>query len=414
MGYKQGSVLRTAFETYELQRPRGTSGSGEVFEALDSEGAVRAVKILSPAKTGPAGLKRSANEFNFCFRSVHRNIIPVLDCGRTGPRAVFYVMPLYTASLRELVRHGIPPENVLRIFGNILDGMEAAHLHQVSHRDLKPENILTNDNGREVVVSDFGMAHFLEQDLIAPERSTNGNEKRLEELPYTAPEQRVRGNNIDEKADVYALGLILHEMFTGEAVIGLGHPDIADVAPDFAYLDWTVGRMTNPEPARRLSITEVKRELIARGNEFLSIQRLNALKTQVIRETDVDDPFVANPITIQSVDFKAETLYLTLSAAPPPNWVMAFHNSDLRSGYAGHGPDRFVFLGRLAQLRVTRGHDLQKVLDSAKSFIEHANRLYAEIAVAAHRENLEHERKKRHAQIVAEERRYQVLARLRL
>jgi len=412
MGYKEGSVLRTAFETYTIQRPRGSSGSGEVFEALDSGGTTYAVKILNASKTGLEGLKRSRDEFNFCFRSVHKNIIPVLDCGRTGPRAVFYVMPLYEDSLRGMILRGIPAENVLRIFGNILDGMEAAHLHQVWHRDLKPDNILANDSGRELVIADFGIAPFLEKDLIAHDPSTNG--KQSDQFAYAAPEQRVRGSNVDGKADVYALGVILHEMFTGEPTIGLGHPDIADVAPDFAYLDWTVGRMTNPEPGRRLSITEVKRELIARGNEFLSIQRLNALKTQVIRETDVDDPFVANPITIQSVDFKAETLYLTLSAPPPPNWVKAFHDSDVRTGYVGHGTERFVFLGKLAQLRVTRAHDLQKVLDSAKSFIEQANRLYAEMAVAARREDLEHERKTRLAQIAAEERRHQVLARLRL
>src|ERR1700678_2077547 len=250
MGLKKGTVLRTAFDTYKLQNLRGAGRSGEVFEALDSEGMLRAVKILHAVKTSPVGLKRSRDEFNFCFRSNHKNIIPVLDCGLTGSKAVFYVMPLYARSLRDCMKQGIPAENVLRIFSNILDGMEAAHLHGIWHRGLKLENLLTNDDGRELVIADFGVALYAEDELIT---AANGTEQFL----YAAPEQRVRGAKVDGKADVYALGLLLREMFTGETAMGLGHPDIGDVAPDFAYLDWTVGRMTNPESTRRLSITEV-------------------------------------------------------------------------------------------------------------------------------------------------------------
>jgi serine/threonine protein kinase len=408
MDQKKGTVLRTAFDAYKIQGQRGSGASGEVFEAVDSDGVLRAVKILHGVKPSPVGLKRSRDDFNFCFRSSHRNILPVLDCGLTGSlRAVFYVMPLYARSLRDCIMKGIPSENVLRIFGNILDGMEAAHLHGIWHLDLKPENLLTNEDGRDLVIADFGVAHCLEDKLFAAANDVEG-------FPYAAPEQRKRGAAVDGKADVYALGLILREMFTGQTKMGLGHRDIGDVAPDFAYLDWTVGRMTNPEPTRRLSITEVKRELIARGNEFLSIQRLNSLKSVILRETEVDDPFIANPIAIQSIDFKAETLYLTLSAIPPPRWVMAFHGSGSHSGFAGNGPDRFVFLGKLAHMRIARGADPLQLVDRAKAYVAEANRHYAEMAVAAHREYLETERKKHLAQIAAEERRQHVLARVRL
>lgn len=407
MGQKKGTVLRTAFDTYRIQRQRGKGPTGEVLEALDSEGVLRAIKMLNAVKASPVGLKRSRDEFNFCFRSNHRNIIPVLDCGLTGAaRAVFYVIPLYARSLRDCIAAGIPAEHVLRIFGNILDGMEAAHLHGIWHLDLKPENLLTNGDGSDMVVGDFGIAHCVEEQRIAANESGD--------FPYAAPEQRKRGAVVDGKADVYALGLILREMFTGQTKMGLGHPDIGDVAPDFAYLDWTVGRMTNPEPARRLSITQVKLELIARGNEFLSIQRLNSLKSMILRETDVDDPFIANPIAIQSIDFKAETLYLTLSAIPPPKWVAAFHGSGSHSGFAGDGPDRFVFLGKLAHMRIARGTDPLQLVDRAKAYVAEANRHYAEMAVAAHREYLEDERKKHLAQIAAEERRQHILARVRL
>jgi serine/threonine protein kinase len=397
MAYTKGTVLRTAFDTYRIQSKRGEGGSGEVFDVLDSAGETRALKVLRVVKDDQSGLRRSRDEFNFCFRSTHKNIIPVIDCGLTGSKAAFYVMPLYPLSLRDWIRRGIPEENVLRLFGNILDGIEAAHLHNIVHGDLKPENILTSEDGLDLVIADFGIAPLLEK----------------HEDEYAAPEQRSGASSVDEKADVYALGILLHELFTGKTSIGLGKPDIADVAPNFAYLDWTVGRMTNPEPERRLSVTEVKRELIARGLEFLSIQRLNALKTEILREREVDDPLLRNPITIQAVDFKGETLYLTLNVPPPDDWVKAFRTSGVSAG-PGIGPERFVFLGKLAHLKLARGVDPQQLLECAKVYVDAANRQYEEMAVAAHHHNLEQERQKRMEMIAAEERRHHVLSRLRL
>ncbi|HEX4321787.1 MAG TPA: serine/threonine-protein kinase [Acidobacteriaceae bacterium] len=422
MGYKKGSVLRTAFDTYKIQAQRGEGASGEVFEALDSDGVLRAVKILHAVKGSSAGLKPSRDEFNFCFCSTHQNIIPVLDCGLTGSKAVFYVMPLYRESLRDLITRGIPPENVLRIFGQILDGIEAAHLLGISHLDLKPENILLNEGALDLVIADFGIAHLEEAALLEspdpPGEKAASNDASPDpgpaHFPYAAPEQRTLGISVGGKADVYALGILLHEMFTGKTTIGLGHADIADVAPKFAYVDWTIGRMTNPEPSRRLSIGEVKHELIARGNEFLSLQRLNSLRNEVLVDSQVDNPLLRNPITIQSVDFKGETLYLTLSTAPPADWVAAFHGLAQSSSSSGQGPDRYVFLGKLAHLRVSRKSDPQHLLDLAKSYVQTANRLYIEHTESAHRHHIEQEREKMRAKIAAEERRHQVLAKLRI
>jgi hypothetical protein len=78
------------------------------------------------------------------------------------------------------------------------------------------------------------------------------------------------------------------------------------------------------------------------------------------------------------------------------------------------GPERFVFLGKLAHLKLARGVDPQQLLEFAKVYVDAANRQYAEMAVAAHQENLARERDQRMALIAAEERRHQVLSRLRL
>jgi serine/threonine protein kinase len=410
MAYKKGSLLRTAFEAYTVQTQRGAGPSGDVYEVVNSCGQPKAVKVLRDA--GPEALKPAANDFNFCFRTHHKNIISVLDCGLTGGKAPFYVMPLYARNLRDCMRNGIREDKVLGIFGQILDAVEAAHLHGIRHRALKPENILLDEAGEEVVVADFGTAPFEEVALWSAASSDASD--RLKEFPYAAPEQKYRGGHVDAKADVFALGLILKEIFTGTVPDNWGQPTIEEFSRNFAYLDWVVARMTKDDPAKRSSVTQVKRELIARGIEFLSIQRLSTLTNEVIRETDVDDPLLRNPITIQAVDFKGATLFLTLSVTPPAHWVAAFHNLRPRTTYAGFGPERFIFLGRIGQVSIGRGHDPQQLFESAKSFVEGANRVYAEETIAAHRRDLEEERAKRRARIASEERRLQVLSRLRL
>jgi serine/threonine protein kinase len=427
MAYTRGTVLRTAFDTYTIRRKRGEGRAGEVFEVLDSDRVARALKVLEVTKTSQHGLRRSKDEFNFAFRTPHRNIAPLFDCGMTGSKAAFVVMPLYAASLRDWIKAGIAQENVLRFFGHILDGLEAAHLHGVRHGAIKPENIFASEDGKELLIADFGIARLLEtakkpskskaassksaESKLAESKAASGSETVS---PYAAPELREPKAVIDEKADVYALGILLREMFIGKTEMGLGHPDIGDVAPNFAYLDWTVGRMTNPEPSRRPSVSEVKRELIARGHEFLSLQRLNALKTEILRESEPDDPLVRNPIAIQSVDFKGDTLYLTLSTVPPPAWVQAFHEGDTDPRAGNHGPNRFVFLGRLGHMKISRGFDPAQLLEFAKLYVAAANRLYAETATAEYQQALAAEREKRKAMIAAEERRHAVLSRLRL
>ena len=81
-------------------------------------------------------------------------------------------MPLYSGTLRELMARDITPERILIYFGQILDGAEAAHLQGVWHRDLKPENILFSESANKLVVADFGIAHFEEEEAARRRRNT--------------------------------------------------------------------------------------------------------------------------------------------------------------------------------------------------------------------------------------------------
>ena len=130
-------------------------------------------------------------------------------------------MPRYAGSLRELMGN-VHPSDVTQLFSQILDGVEAAHLKGVTHRDLKPENILCDGASRSLAVADFGIASFTADALLTAVETAPG--QRLANFQYAAPEQRERGREIAATADIYALGLMLIEMFTGFLTLTLDRP----------------------------------------------------------------------------------------------------------------------------------------------------------------------------------------------
>ena len=205
-------------------------------------------------------------------------------------------MPLYSGTLRDLMAKGIGPKSVLPYFGQILDGVEAAHLQGVWHRDIKPENILFSDVNDTLVVADFGIARFEEEDLLTAVETKDGD--RLANFLYSAPEQRIRGKTVDNSADIYALGLILNEMYTGAVPQGTSFRRVSEVSAEYAYLDGLIELMLRQDSSSRPSVADVKRQLIARGNEFVSVQRLDSLKSQVVPDTEVNDPILRNPISL--------------------------------------------------------------------------------------------------------------------
>lgn len=150
--------FRTTFGTYKATKIIGEGGADRVYSVADEDGDFFAVKLLDPAQAQGRKLKRFKNEIFFCFQNRCRNILTVIDHGiyfEAGVSSPFYVMPLFDSSLRPLMKAGIKPGNVLPYFGQILDGVEAAHLLNVVHRDLKPENILFEKARNTLVIADF-------------------------------------------------------------------------------------------------------------------------------------------------------------------------------------------------------------------------------------------------------------------
>jgi serine/threonine protein kinase len=242
---------------YSLGKVIGNGGAGIVYEARTEDNEACAIKVLSTQQSSK--IKRFKNEIAYCFRNQHKNIISVRDFGQTDGKT-FYVMPLYSSTLRKLIVTGIEQAKVLDFLTQVLNGVEAAHQSGVCHRDLKPENILFDQATETLVVADFGIAKFKEEELqTAVETSV---QERLANFQYSAPEQRVRGRVVDQRADIYALGLILSEMFTAEVPQGTGFKRIASIAPRYSYLDAAIDSMVQQTPENRPeSISDVRRLL---------------------------------------------------------------------------------------------------------------------------------------------------------
>ena len=135
--------------------------------AEGDDGKQYAIKLLDSQNASSEKARRFKNEILFGTRNQHKNIVSISDHGLWTGDAVahpFYVMPQYVGTLRQVIKAGLKSEQVLPLFGQILDGLEVAHLLGVVHRDIKPENILL-DSASNPVIADFGIAHFTADEL---------------------------------------------------------------------------------------------------------------------------------------------------------------------------------------------------------------------------------------------------------
>jgi hypothetical protein len=259
----QKLIFESATDIYTPGSILGQGGSGIVYQATDGSGKAVAIKLLQPNVATTEKIKRFKNELWFGLRHPHAHIVEILDFGRAflkGKSAPFYVMPLYDCSLRRLIDERLNADQILRYFTQILDGLEFAHSFGVYHRDLKPENVFVRRGTDTLVVGDFGAAHFAEDMLATIVETTPGT--RLANFQYAAPEQRTKDAGVDWRADLYAIGLILNEMFTGNVPHGTSYALIESVSTAHAYLDEVVDRLLrNAKEQRYASVAELRKVL---------------------------------------------------------------------------------------------------------------------------------------------------------
>ena len=405
-------VFTSPFDDYTVVGQIGCGGSGTVFEVKDSAGNRWALKAIDGTKALRKKLKRFQNEIQFCYRSSSKYIVRVFDFGKTDEGSLFYVMPFYPSTLRGRMNVGIGKSEVLRLYSQILDGAEAAHLLGVCHRDIKPENLLCDAEACSLVLADFGIARFKEEDLHTIVNT--GGDERLANFAYAAPEQRLAGKEVDHRADIYALGLLLNDMFTGAIPQGTGFQRIKDVAPEFGYLDELVDLMIQQQPERRpASVSKIKEELIGRGHQFVELQRFDQAKREVVPESEINDPLVTDPIRlVGKEDYSNNTLILRLNRSVNDVWVACFQKRATR--FSANVSSAIVsFRGDRVNILVNE-HFLNEGVNFVKEYVTAANEEYAAHVKREHQRELERQRAAQRSRIAQQEARMRILEKVQI
>jgi eukaryotic-like serine/threonine-protein kinase len=257
---------------YQVLKELGRGGMGIVFQAYDKQLKEQvAIKILSPLLSNdPDALERLKREVSAARRITHANVIRIHDIAEVN--GLHYVSMEYFGgtNLKEYLKQTghLSLMEAFNIASQVCDGLKAAHDQGVIHRDLKSQNIIISA-GNQIKVIDFGLAHTQQMQGLTATGLIMGTPE------YMAPEQ-VSGKKVDERADVYSLGIILYELFTGKvpftgpSAIAIGFQQMKDFPPPPtsvnpqipAALEQVILKALQKDPMQRhRSVAELKQDL---------------------------------------------------------------------------------------------------------------------------------------------------------
>src|SRR5918992_4449161 len=197
--------------SYTLLEPIGHGGMAIVYKARqETLDRTVAVKVLSEALAASEEfIERFRREARTAANMRHPNVITVHDFGQDERGVPYLVMEFIEGdTLADLMDAGLDDARVPDLLDQIAAGLDYAHARGVIHRDIKPGNVLLTDDGR-AVLADFGLAWLIEGTPLTMAGGVVGTPE------YMSPEQ-ASGDPIDHRSDVYALGVVLFEMLTGE------------------------------------------------------------------------------------------------------------------------------------------------------------------------------------------------------
>ncbi|MER6623065.1 Stk1 family PASTA domain-containing Ser/Thr kinase [Streptomyces sp. NPDC000931] len=276
---------------YRVEARIAVGGMATVYRAVDTRlDRILALKVMHPSLAADGSfVERFIREAKSVARLAHPNVVQVFDQGTDG--AYVYLAMEYIAgcTLRDVLRErgALQPRAALDILEPVLAALGAAHRAGFVHRDMKPENVLIGDDGR-VKVADFGLVR-------AVDSVTNTTGTVLGTVSYLAPEQ-IENGVADPRVDVYACGILLYEMLTGEkphdgdspAIVLYKHlhddvPAPSAAVPGMAYeLDELVASATarNPEVRPHDAVALLAQARAGRGR--LTDEQLDAVPPQAL------------------------------------------------------------------------------------------------------------------------------------
>lgn len=253
----------TQFPGYRMVKLLGKGGMGEVFLAEDEAlGRRVAIKTLTPTPEGRARFLREARSLASLD---HPRVVRIYSYGETAESPFFVMEYVEGETLADrLTRGPLPFDEVARVTRQIIEALAAAHHRGLVHRDIKPSNVLIDAEG-QIRVADFGLARTLEKSASL---TTDGHFAGSPH--YVAPEQ-ARGHEVDFRADLYSLGIVMYEMITGKRPFDGGSgveilarqltepvPPVTRLRPDTPpFLSSMVDALTRKSPEDRPESYEV-------------------------------------------------------------------------------------------------------------------------------------------------------------
>ncbi|MFC7900060.1 Stk1 family PASTA domain-containing Ser/Thr kinase [Streptomyces griseoincarnatus] len=329
---------------YRVEARIAVGGMATVYRALDTRlDRILALKVMHPSLASDAGfVERFIREAKSVARLAHPNVVQVFDQGTDGGYVYLAMEYIPGCTLRDVLRErgALQARAALDILEPVLAALGAAHRAGFVHRDMKPENVLIGDDGR-VKVADFGLVRSV--DTV-----THSTGTVLGTVSYLAPEQIEHGT-ADPRVDVYACGILLYEMLTGEkphdgdspAIVLYKHlhddvPPPSAVVPGLApVLDSLVGAATARDaevrPADAVALFALTRE--TRGR--LTDEQLDAMPPQALsaEHDNADDRTsviprsltVPRPLPVNEDDDGADRVHRTSRLQLPPRRRTALH-----------------------------------------------------------------------------------------
>jgi eukaryotic-like serine/threonine-protein kinase len=257
---------------YRLDAQIGAGGMSTVYRAFDVNLERRvAIKLLHREMSADSDqLERFRREARAAARLSHPNLVGVIDAGEDDgrPYIVFEYIDGRTLKRRIQEEGPLPVDEAVAYAIEIGRGLTAAHARKLVHRDVKPQNVLIDPDGR-AKVTDFGIARSLES------KGLTATGRVLGTTDYVSPEQAM-GEDVDERSDVYSLGIVLYEMLTGdvpfqaETQVGVAMKHVNESMPDVqakrpevsAVVASVVDRATTKDPRDRYNtVAEMVRDL---------------------------------------------------------------------------------------------------------------------------------------------------------
>jgi serine/threonine protein kinase len=277
---------------YQDHEQIGSGGFGKVMRCVRSDDNVAFARKILIVEDG-VSIKRFQREVRILQKLGHPRIIRI-EAAHVEESPYWFVMPLYKRSLREVIPElSGDRKRIASMFDGILEGMEYAHKQGIIHRDLKPENILLDDDD-DLVISDFGLGRA----MSALTSRATGSNAWIGTLAYMAPEQTTNAEHSNERSDIFTLGRILYELFTGDPPLSI--PDLVKLPIGIAAV---VQRCTKTNPVDRFeSVRELRKSF-----QLVAISRSDANGETELRKL-VGEIAAQKSATVEQVTRLAELI----------------------------------------------------------------------------------------------------------